>query len=926
MTRCYLLFFLMLFAVLFHVSGAGSQPVGNVDLSSFGDYRWLLDSPVRHHLSFGALQFLDLLYGEEATTASGDGDVFALDQILNDRSQDQVPSATLQNETAIAVHGPNVVAGWNDLGQFSSTRSMIGYAYSGDGGITWTDEGSVLPIPGGFLFGDPDVKADRIGNFYFSGIGSKPGLGAAIVVAKSSDGGRTFGTPVIASIGVTGSPYMQDKPFMEVDTSGGRYDGTIYVTWSLFSARLWGSMLNEIVLSRSTDGGRSFSKATPVAPLGGYQFSMPRVGPNGELYVLYEDYLNFGLRITKSVDGGRTFGADGVNNRLIARFALGGVPNLNCGRYVLKGNIRHDLVQVDMAINHQNGDVYVVYDSNPPGADQTDVYFIRSTDGGVSWSQPLRVNDDKSESDQFMGAISVSEDGVIGVTFYDRRNDPENLKLDKYMAQSFDSGLTFGPNFRLSSVSSPVPIIEVPIPCYMGDYDQVASDGEYFYATWGDNRNKAPTWRTGASMPDPREEASYAGIADAVFVIGGYYTDKAIAADVGTNMAYLPKSNRWMTLAPDPVMRGGAAAASKDFSVYVAGGRSLPGGDLLSSFDRYDAFLNHWTLLPPMPTPRAGLGLAVVGESIYALGGRDCGTYAGCGQALAVNEAYDLRSGRWTTKSPMPDARMDFSSAVLNGKIYVLGGFESKSEKALSTVLIYDPVVDGWSDGPSLPEERFSGGAGICNEKLVFFGGYDSSYTVARDVWVFNSASAKWEDAPLLKVARAEFQGVLAADQLFAIGGNLNHYYADGSNRPSHYSGYNEAFPCKTMGDPEPDPDVYFQRIAIRNPSVPSSLQDHSSAKMSANHELQSHPITFRSDLKRNQLVFKAKGKGIAGLRVQIFDLSGHLITEERVAGPVLMLQLHRRLPNGVFIYTLTLEGPGGSMIRSEVKKFHLIT
>jgi len=879
------------------------------------NHRWLLKSPARPYLSTAAERYLYLRYGPQAYSTKGDGDLRALDQIINDRSQDKIPSLTEQNETTIEVFGSNVVAGWNDDGQYLSTQSLTGYGYSTDGGLTWHDGGVIPPMPGGLNIGDPEVKADRKGNFYFATLAIAPDGPSIIAVSKSTDGGKTFGIPVEASVGVSNPFDFQDKEFMAIDNSGGPYDGTIYVTWTDFFANPPPGTFDQIMISRSTNGGRSFEEAIPVSPPGGFQDSVPRVGPQGELYVLYVDYDISGLRLSKSIDGGRTFGADGLDNTLIVRFHLIGTPNLNCDRTVLRGDIRVGQ-SPSLAVNPTNGEVYIVYEHNPPGADQSDVYFIRSEDGGVTWSEPKRINDDHTHNDQFFPFLAVAADGTVGISFHDRRNDPANSKYDKYLAISRDGGRTFEPNIRMNSAPSPIPPVETYDGCYMGDYDQIAADGEYFYAAWGDNRHQALTWRTGARMPRPREGAAVVGVKDAVLAIGGYYTDLPTVADVGTNEAYLPSSNRWVTLASDPVARTHAAAVGHDFSVYIAGGRSLPAGDLVDSFERYDVITNSWTRLRSMPTARAGLGLARVGNVIYALGGRDC-VYVACGKALDVNEAFDIRTGRWQTKRPLPMGRMDFAVAVVDKKIYVIGGYNSNEGGALSTVDVYDTTTDQWSEGTKLPAARFNTAAATCGEKIVLFGGYTPSYVPSARTWVYDRQSKEWEFGPFLKVPRTGHQGALAAHQIFAIGGS----YASNPR----YVGYNESFPCKTLGAYRPDPDIFFAKIPVQ-PRVccPATAVEASQGSSAPPAKLES---VFRAlDLAKSvSLTLVAQGEGIASLDVRLFDLSGREVAQASGRGNRLTLPLGMLRANGVYLYVVTVRDAQGSVVGTRLDKLVLL-
>jgi hypothetical protein len=128
------------------------------------------------------------------------------------------------------------------------------------------------------------------------------------------------------------------------------------------------------------------------------------------------------------------------------------------------------------------------------------MFFTRSTNGGVNWSAKMRINDDPlgDRADQFHPWISVDQKGVINVIFYDRRNDPNNLLMDIYLTQSFDGGLTFTPDKRLTTVSSNPTVgvlasdyrtVSLKMPAgLIGEYIGLSTWDSYLNAVWTDTR------------------------------------------------------------------------------------------------------------------------------------------------------------------------------------------------------------------------------------------------------------------------------------------------------------------------------------------------------------------------------------------------------------------------------------------------------
>jgi len=400
--------------------------------------------------------------------------------LVNDPTEDSFPNIT-QVEPSIAVFGSNVAVGWNDsghsVGRIRGVGFGIGYGFSTDGGSTFTDAGGL----GGSNWGaDPTLAVDRAGNFYFARLD----LGRGIAVYKSTDGGITFGQPVSASPGLR----VQDKSFIAVDNTGGPFDGNVYVSWTNPSSNIL-----TIMFSRSTDSGASFSTPMPLSPAGRYQGSMPAIGPNGEIYVVWLDLGSNQILLRESIDGGLTFGSQVLVATANPIGSFGRCPGRS-----LKGDIRpapFPIISVDKSGGPFEGNVYVAFSSDPDGSgpDMADVFLSYSTDGGKTWSLPIRLNDDRTTNDQWLPFVAVAPNGAVGVMWYDRRLDPENLLIDVFMTISTDGGASFGMNFRITEVSFPVPPLNpnfdpLSSNCNIGDYIFMVADANSFYLAWTDNR------------------------------------------------------------------------------------------------------------------------------------------------------------------------------------------------------------------------------------------------------------------------------------------------------------------------------------------------------------------------------------------------------------------------------------------------------
>jgi hypothetical protein len=488
---------------------------------------WLLDSPWRELLSSSGESALiticttQLSSARPYKTAAEAQNAQSWKNIrVNDPSTD-IPEQTTQSETTIALYKDTVLVAFVDTGQYLpatvGVSSLSGYARSEDGGRTFTDLGRVPPSSRSLGYSDPSLGVDSQGNFYFANIQFVPAQRNTLSflgVAKSTDDGRTFAEPVL--IGGTGPAdvHFQDKELIAVDNTGGPFDGNVYMAWTEFTPDG-----PQILFVRSTDGGKTFSAPIVLSDEPSVQGATPAVGPNGEVYVIWLT-LDSGrsLRLRRSDDGGVTFGPT-VTAAQLTRTADPQATNA-CRRQALRGGIR-TLELPSVAVDRSStsffrGAIYIAYQSDPdgPGPDMSDVFLASSFDGGKTFSDPVRVNDDATQADQFMPAVAVAADGTVGVFFYNRRLDPNNLRIDVYFARSRNGGRSFEPNLRVTDVSFDVPptfgqrtssqnFDALRGICYMGDYNQMAADAQFFYLTWGDNRSILKTEKYPNGRPDP---------------------------------------------------------------------------------------------------------------------------------------------------------------------------------------------------------------------------------------------------------------------------------------------------------------------------------------------------------------------------------------------------------------------------------------
>jgi hypothetical protein len=372
------------------------------------------------------------------------------------------------NEPSIAVdpNYPNrMCIGWRQFDTTASNFRQAGYAYSTDGGRTWTFPGVLTP---GLFRSDPVLDFDAEGVFYYLSLRVE-GNDFWCEMFKSWDHGKTWTQPAYAFSG--------DKEWMAIDRTGGIGHGHVYQAWSLAAGCCSDSTFN-----RSIDGGTFFSipQVIPQNPVWGTM----TVGPDGALYVAgvdpntLEDFycakstnaqnpaVTPSFDFVASVDLGGGIGA----------FAGSGSPN--------PGGL---LGQVQIAVDHSTGptagNVYMLCSVIPPPAafDPLDVNFVRSTDGGLTWSSPVRIHGDPTGW-QWFGTMSVAPNGRIDVVWNDTRFHGQSKLSELNYSFSTDGGLTWSVPAQVSGTWDST--LGWPNQNKIGDYYDMVSDDVGAHLAW----------------------------------------------------------------------------------------------------------------------------------------------------------------------------------------------------------------------------------------------------------------------------------------------------------------------------------------------------------------------------------------------------------------------------------------------------------
>jgi len=356
--------------------------------------------------------------------------------------------APYHGETGAAAANGVIVGGSNRIfpGACGSNPCGVEAYESLDGGATWTT--SAPPMTwGGTTFGitfDPALDYDKNGTFYYA-FGGAPLGGSypnSIAVSKRT-AANAWSTP--SAVTFNKRRAFDDKYWLAIDRSSTAFANSIYVTWD----RNLGN--NQILyVSTSSNGGATWTAPVKVNDgtskfervIGAY----PAVDhATGTVYDSWHDYAKDIIFVDRSTSGGASWGTDVA----AATTHTGFGADIGCNGGREQGPAHHLKVG-------PSGTLHLVYADSVAGRG-FDILYTRSTNGGATWSTPVRLDDDTGAAHQFHPTLSVSAGAggdVVSVTFYDRRDDAANCLTHVYSTRSFDGGASWSANVRLTSTAS----------------------------------------------------------------------------------------------------------------------------------------------------------------------------------------------------------------------------------------------------------------------------------------------------------------------------------------------------------------------------------------------------------------------------------------------------------------------------------------
>lgn len=274
-------------------------------------------------------------------------------------------------------------------------------------------------------------------------------------------------------------------------------------------------------------------------------------------------------------------------------------------------------------------------------------------------------------------------------------------------------------------------------------------------------------------MPTKRLEVGGVALNNKIYIIGGM--DEKGTTDL--TEVYDIKTDKWTTGSSMPGKRDHPGAATYDGKIYVVGGFNERGISTRTLFI-YDPITDKWERGKDMPTARGALAAKFVNGILYVIGGDATQLYDSKGfynpqGVVTTNEAYDPKADSWTIKAPMPTERDHLSSAVVDEKIFVIGGRQPQEGpifKDLNTNEMYDPANNSWISLEPLPTKRSGLAAAALNDSIYVIGGESTKKTFDSNE-KYNIKAHSWDRESPVPSARHGLSVVSIDGKIYVIAG-----------------------------------------------------------------------------------------------------------------------------------------------------------
>src|SRR5436309_4365034 len=363
------------------------------------------------------------------------------------------------NECVISVdptNGNRMTIAWRQFNDVTSNFRQGGWGYTTDAGVHWTFPGV---LQNGVFRSDPVTKSDEVGNFFYLSLQSTWPTQTFYCddLWRSTNGGQSW-VELSPDRGAGGG----DKEWFTIDKTNGPGHGFQYQADDGINCSGGG-----VQFQRSTNGGATWQ--SPISIPNGPIYGSLDVDTNGNVFVGGEGNTFYCVRSSNAQFGGQTPTFDRVTP-----VNMGG--DLTSGGINPGGLDGQLFLAIDRSGGPTNNNIYMLASVLPSGRSTTDVMFARSTDGGLTFSTPRKINDDPVNPSKWhwFGTFSVAPNGRLDAVWYDTRNAANNTDSQLFYSFSTDGGVTWAANVAVSNAFNPFE--GYPNQSKIGDYITIVSD------------------------------------------------------------------------------------------------------------------------------------------------------------------------------------------------------------------------------------------------------------------------------------------------------------------------------------------------------------------------------------------------------------------------------------------------------------------
>ncbi|WP_342436692.1 kelch repeat-containing protein [Paenibacillus sp. FSL L8-0436] len=279
---------------------------------------------------------------------------------------------------------------------------------------------------------------------------------------------------------------------------------------------------------------------------------------------------------------------------------------------------------------------------------------------------------------------------------------------------------------------------------------------------------KADTWVEKANMPFGIREFGITEVGGKIYIFGGYSNNGKDNVYNNKVISYDPTTDKWSEVADMATQNRTpqrCGAITVNGKVYVIGSTGYSGN--IGLVEEFDPLTKTWATKAPMLTPRMFTGAAVINNKIYIVGGDS-----------SILEEYDPSTNTWSRKADMPTPRLAPSVIAVNGVLYAIGGDSPNHTTRLANVEVYDPKTNTWSKKTEMPTGAAGTQIATLYGKIYVMGGVEPK-DYSSNMNEYDPVTDKWTKRKNMPTIRIGGGAISVNGKIYVMGGEtpVGHHF-----------------------------------------------------------------------------------------------------------------------------------------------------